>query len=208
MRNKIIGMSTIITLLAILCAQSAIAQPSISVYVWTNKPQYEPGEKGTLKISILNEGDEPVEIRNFTIVYPWFAYDADEGKWVGNETIKLEPAEILVSNGGKYYKPVEFTIPSDGRATMENNEVTISIGTSKGIVTVLPKPELYISSVSLPMTIVAFDTWMTSLIVAVVVCTIILAIVIFLATRGPRTPGGLIPRAAVPPPPPKPKAKA
>lgn len=201
-------MSTIIALLAILCAQSAIAQPSMSVYVWTDKSQYKPGEKGTLKISILNEGDEPIEIRNFTIVYPWFAYDAKEGKWVGNETIELEPAEILVSKGGEYYKPVEFTIPSDGRATMENNEVTISIGTSKGIVQVLPRPELYVSSVSLPMAIVALDTWMTSLIVAVVVCTIILAIVVLLATRGTRTPGALLSRALVPPPPPKPKPKA
>jgi len=206
-RNKIIGMSTIIALLAILCAQSAIAQPSITVYVWTDKSQYNPGEKGTLKISILNEGDDPIEIRNFTIVYPWFAYDANEGKWVGNVTIKLEPAEILASKGGKYYKPVEFTIPSDGRATMENNEVTINIGTNKGTMLVQPKPELYISSVSLPMSIVALDTWMTSLIVAVVVCTIILAIVVLLAGRRTRAPRALVPRAP-PPPPPKPKAKA
>lgn len=202
MKKKIIGMSVVIAILAIVCAQSVIAQPT--VYIWTDKAQYKPGEKGTLKISMLNQEDAPIEIRNFTIVYPWFAYDAKEGKWVGNETIKLEPAAIVASQGGKYYKEVKFTIPTDGRAAQfpyDTARVYISIWTSEGIID--ETADLIISSVSLPMSLTGLETWMTSVIAAVVVCTIILAIVVFLATRRARAPEFL-----APPPPPKPKAKA
>jgi len=199
-KKKIIGVSVVIALLAMLCAQSVAAQVSgVTVNVWTDKPQYKPGEKGILKISVLNERDEPIEIRNITIEYPWFAYDAKEGEWVGNETLKLDPAEILSSKGGHYYKEVEFTIPSDGRAIMEG-PLRIDIATNKGVIPVFP--DLSVATLSLPVSIVALDTWMTSLTAVIVVCTIILAAVIFLATRRPRTP-----RIVAPPPPP-PKAKA
>jgi len=204
-RKKIIGMSVLIALIAILCAQSVAAQVSdVTVNIWTDKAQYKPGEKGTLKISILNERDEPIEIKNITIEYPWFAYDADKGEWVGNETIKLDPAEILASEGGHYYREVEFTVPADGRVTgypFGGGSVDITIGTSEG--PIQETPYLMISSVSLLMSLTGLDTWMTSLLVAVVVCTIILAIVIFLATRGTRAS-----EIIAPPPPPKPKAKA
>jgi len=198
-------MSVVIALLAMLCAQSVAAQvSSVYVYIWTDKPQYKPGEKGVLQISVLNNRTEPIEIKNITIEYPWFAYDAEKGEWVGNATIKLEPAEILASEGGKYYKEVAFTIPTDGRVAQypySAAEVEIVIGTSKGLI-----PEdvpLIISSVSTPMLVAGLDMWMTFLIVAAVVCTIILAIVVLLATRGARAS-----RFEALPPPPKPKAKA
>jgi len=54
MRKKIVGMSVVIALLAILCAQSVTAQ-NLVVQTWTDKLQYEPGEKGKVKISVLNE---------------------------------------------------------------------------------------------------------------------------------------------------------
>ena len=199
LRKKIIGLPTMIVFLAILCTQSVVAQVlNVHVYVWTDKPQYKPGEKGALKISVLNECDEPIEIYNITIIYPWFAYDAEQGKWVGNETIKLEPAEkMLGSKGGKYYKSVEFTIPSDGRVGYSPpKKVEIKIETSKGTLEYPQVPHVYlqIASASLPMSIVDLDTWMTSLTVAVVICTIILAVVVFLSTRRAR-----VPRMAAPP---------
>jgi hypothetical protein len=182
-----------------------IAQPSVSgvtLYVWTDKTQYKPGEKGTLKMSVLNERDDSIEIRNITIRYPWFAYDAEKG-WVGNVTIELDPAETLPSRSGDYSKEVEFTIPTDGRVAYPSGvgEVNIGMGTDKGPIGA--DVNLFVSSVSVPMVITGLDMWVTSLIVAIVVCTIILAIVILLATRGSRTP-----RFEALPPPPKSKAKA
>lgn len=211
MRKKIIGASVAFAFLVILCVQSVIAQP-LNVYVWTDKTQYKPGEKGVLKISILNELDEPVEIHNITIRYPWFSYDAKKGEWVGNKTIKGKPLATITSKDTEtdhYYTEVEFTVPTDGRVAqlLTADTVSITIGTSKGpIYETVP---LVISGVSLPVSIIALDTWMTSLIVAIVVCTIILAIVVILSKRRARAPRALVPRASVPPPPPKPtKPKA
>jgi len=195
--KRIVGMLVVVALLAMLCAQSVAAQVSdVYVYIWTDKPQYKPGEKGTLKISVLNNRTEPIEIRNITIEYPWYTYDAEKGEWVGNVTIKLEPAEILASKGGKYYKPVEFTIPSDGRVIM-GDRIQIAVGTSKGMIS--RNVDLSVAAASWPMSIEDMDVWMTSLTVAMVICTIILAIVIFLSTRRARAP-----RMVAPPP----KAKA
>jgi len=208
-RKKIIGMSVVIALLTILCAQSVIAQPPaipVIVYAWTDKAQYKPGETGTLKISVLNELEAPIEIHNITIVYPWFGYDAEKGEWVGNETMEGNPLATMTSKGTEndhYYTGVKFPIPTDGRVAqfLAGEDIIIDIGTSEGIIDDIEVP-LLISSVSLPISITAFEMWMTSLIVAVVVCTIILAAVVFLATRRPRAP-----RVVAPPPSP-PKAKA
>ncbi len=203
MRKKIIGMSVVIAILAILCAQSVSAQ-ALTVHTWTDKIQYAPGEKGKLKISVLNELDEPVEIHNITIEYPWFRYDADKGEWWGNKTIEGEPLALIESDGGDYYTEVPFEVPSDGRAVM-GNRIDVDITTSKGIIS--GDTKLLISAPYSPLSIVAFDTWMTSLIVVAVVCTIILAMVILFATRRTQAPRALIPRVQAPPPP-KPKAKA
>lgn len=196
------------TILIILCVQSVTAQ--LPVFVWTDKPQYNPGETGTLEISILNERDEPVEINNITIIYPWHVYDADKGEWVGNETIKGDNRVLatMTSKGDvddHYYTDVKFTVPTDGRAIMSGS-IAVYIWTSKGIIS--ESASLSVAAPSWPMALTDLDTWMTYLIVAVVVCAIILAIVVMLSSRGPRASSGLTPRALAPPPPPKPKAKA
>ena len=203
MRKKIIGMSVVIALLAILCAQSVTAQ-NLIVHTWTDKLQYEPGEKGKLKISVLNELDDYVIIYNITIEYPWFHYNAEKSEWVGNATIEGEPLSTLTQKGGDFYHEEPFTIPSDGTAIMQDR-INIDIWTSEGRIS--GDTDLQVAAFSVPMSIVDLNTWMTSLIAAVVVCTIILAIVVLFATRRTRPPRALIPRAQVPPPP-KPKAKA
>lgn len=197
MIRRIVGISVIIALLAILCAHSVTAQ-AIRVHTWTNKLQYEPGGKGSLKISILNELDEYVIIYNITIEYPWFHYDAEQGEWVGNETIEGEPLATLTPKGGDYYHEEEFTVPNDGTATMRN-EIAIDIWTSKGRLN--GDTDLPVASFSVPTSIVDLNMWMTSLIVAVVVCTIILAIVILFATRRTQAPRALMSRATAPPAP-------
>lgn len=199
-------MSVILACLVMLSVQSVAAQ-DMTVNVWTDKPQYEPGKKGVLIISILNEEDTPYEIYDITINYPWTVYDAEKGEWIGNETIKGDTRILatLTSNGGDYYKESGFTVPSDGRAIM-GNTIHIYINRSD------PDPNtpsvlqhetatLEVAAPSWPMSIVDLNMWMTSLTVAIVICTIILAIVVFLSTRRARAP-----RMIAPPPPPKAKA--
>jgi hypothetical protein len=208
MRKKIIGMTVIIAVLAMLSIQSVAAQIPV-VYTWTDKPQYDPGEKGKLKISILNELPDPVEINNITIWYPWRVYDAEKDEWVGNETIKGDTRILatMTSKGTEndhYYREVGFTVPGDGRAVMSGS-ISLNIWTNEGPIS--GHAILSVAAPSLPMSLVDFSAWMTYLIVAVVVCAIILAVVVFLATRKTSAPRTLLPRASVPPPPPKPKAK-
>lgn len=191
----------IVALLAMLYAQSVAAQAAqdVTVYAWTDKPQYKPGETGTLKITVLNEGDEPIDVRNISIRYPWFAYNGKTGEWEGNETVK-EGLPMWVDPGEVYYKEVEFAIPTDGRVP-QMGEIDVDVETGDGKVEPKENPSLVVSSVSLPMAIADLEKMMTSLTVAIVVCTIILAIVIFLSTRKTRAP-----RVVAPPSPP-PKAK-
>ncbi|MDH5664216.1 MAG: hypothetical protein OEY90_07105 [Candidatus Bathyarchaeota archaeon] len=206
MRKKIIGMSVIIAVLAMLSIQSVVAQMPV-VYAWTDKPQYDPGEKGKLKISILNELPNPIEINNITIWYPWRVYDAKKDEWVGNETIKGDTRILatMTSKGTEndhYYREVGFTVPSDGRAVMSGS-ISINIWTNEGPIS--GTAGLSVAAPSLPMSLVDLDMWMTSLIAAVVVCIIILAIVVLFATRRTQAPRALIPRAPAPSPP---KSKA
>jgi len=197
MKKKIVGISVIIALLAIVCANSVTAQ-NLTVHTWTDKLQYQPGEKGKLKISILNELDEPVEVHNITIEFPWFRYDAEKGEWMGNETVEGKPLALIESDGGDHYTEVPFTVPTDGRAVM-GSTVDIDIATSKGMRSA--DTNILISAPNWPVSMVAFDTWMTSLIVTGVVCTIILAIVVLFATRRTQAPRALMSRAPAPPPP-------
>jgi hypothetical protein len=207
-KKKIIGTSVVVAFLAILCVQSVTATVP-DVYVWTDKAQYSPGETGVLKISVLNVEDGPVEIHNITITYPWFVYDAEKGEWVGNATIEGDPLATMTSKGTEndhYYKEVKFTVPSDGRADMSGIWQRVNIATTEGDISI--PLSISVAATSWPMSLADLDTWMTYLIVAIVVCTIILAIVVLLSKSKTRAPRALIPRAPTPPPPPKPKAKA
>lgn len=198
----------VIVVLAMLCAQSVAAQvvSGVTVYAWTDKVQYKLGETGKLKITVLNERDAPVEIQSITIEYPWFAYNGETGEWEGNDTV-TEGLPMWVDPGEVFYAEVGFTVPTDGRVAQPFGAGTIDIDVWMEQGRASEDVTLWVASASAPISIENFDTWMTSLTVALVVCTIILAIVVLLATRRTRAPRALVPRAPAPRPPPKPKAK-
>lgn len=200
MRERIIGLS-IIALLAILYAQSTGAQavPGVTVYAWTVKSQYKPGETGTLKITVLNERDAPVEVRTILIMYPWFVYNGQTEKWEGNATI-AEGLPKWVNPGEVYYTEEEFTIPTDGRVDAAGT-IDIRVETGDGLAS--EDVLLRVSTTSVPMLIENLDTWMTSLAITLVVCTIVLAIVVLLATRRVGASRNLVSSA---PPTPRPRA--
>lgn len=195
-------MSVIMAFLMVLYAHSVAAQNDVTLYAWTDKVQYKPGETGTLYLTVRNDlPSTDLIIKNITIIYNnWQAYVVDH--WEGNESF-TNIDEICKMDGGVFNKEVEFTVPTDGRGVTTYAVITLTTDKTTPLI-----ESVYINVVEppYPMAVTDLDTWMTSLTVALVVCTIILAIVVFLATRRARAPRRVVPRAPAPPPP-KPKAK-
>jgi len=183
--------------LMMLYAHSVAANNDVTIYAWTDRVQYNPGETGTLYITVRNDlPDTDVIIKNISIVYiPWHAYVEDH--WEGNESF-TDINEICEMKGGVYYKEVTFTVPTGGRGVSAIATITVTL--DKPDHNPSPYPVgIDVVGLPVPTTIEDMDLWMTSLTLAMVVCAIILAIVIFLSTRGARTS-----RMVAPPP----KAKA
>jgi hypothetical protein len=184
LKRKLLVLS-LITLSIMLYVSLANAEvPYQDVIVWTNKPEYAPGESGTLYIAFYNSRDDAVAIKNVTILYySWMAYV--DGAWVGNKTYIMDvpvsgkSTKLLndVVEGG-----ITFTVPTDGRAVDTN--VEIRIGTDKGFkyayptINVQDTPPKYMEQIV---------TLFTVQVVLIIVCAIIIAATIFLSTRKPQT---------------------
>lgn len=199
MKRKIIVMLAMTLLSAILFVPLTKAQvtPAFQVYAWVDKLQYAPGDSGTIYITIRNDMADEVYIYNITVIYPWHAYVEDH--WEGNDTIEVKT--VVERDGGVLNKEFTFEVPKDGRAAV-SDDIDVYVYTDE--LGVQYKPAVIsVANPPVHMALTDMDMWMTSLTVAIVICTIILAIVIFLSTRGARAP-----RVVAPPPPPPPKAKA
>jgi len=187
-------MITTMTISAMFLTSLASAQvsPTVNVYAWTDKTYYDPGEKGVLKIVIRNDRtDEDLILQNITITYPWFAYTGE--KWEGNDTITATPPPVITKKGGIYTKSVEFTIPTDGRATSGDIKIVVAVDKPPyyyptGHPGYYPVP-LYVKSTPFYMSFEDMDkilTLFTVQVVLIIVCTIIIAATIFLSARRPR----------------------
>jgi len=158
---------------------------TVNIYTWVDKPQYQLGETGTLYITIRNDGEDSVEIRNVSIEYPWFAYVKDH--WEGNETITLTPAVALASKGGVWNREVSFTVPTDGRATTAfggATQITITFAMDTGYS--YKTAYISIASTPYPMSIQNIDELVNILTIQstlLFIGLIVVAIAAFLATR-------------------------
>ena len=186
MKRKIIAISAIMAVMAMLCAQSVVADTGVTIHAWTDRVQYKPGETGTLYITVRNDlPDTDIIIKNIFITYDsWHAYVKDH--WEGNQSF-TDINEICGMKGGVYYREVTFKVPNGGRGVSATATIIVTLDKP------VHNPQLkavYISVVGppVPITVTDLDTWMTSLGVLIVVCTIILAAVIFLSTRRARVP--------------------
>jgi hypothetical protein len=151
--------------------------------------QYMPGQSGTLYVVVLNYRTTPVEIKNITIFYPWFAYVKDTG-WTGNDTIVPSTSEkTLASSGGKFEKEISFNVPSDGRLlTMTSTASVVVYDNNDNVIATADVP-ININVPAIHSTIQDVDkitTLFTVLVVLVIVCTIIIAATIFLSMRRPQ----------------------
>jgi hypothetical protein len=158
------------------------AAASITIYGYVDKTQYMSGDTGTLKIWIVNDGDQDVILKSVEIRYPWNAFYI----WEGNETIKdfANPAILI---GGNWSDSRAFTVPTDGRA--KGGFIYVHVVTDK-----VSKTEPYLISINVASapaygSLQDMDklvTLFTVQVVLLIVCTIIIAATIFLSARKPQ----------------------
>ena len=161
-------------------ASTVKAVASIEIYGYTDKTQYMPGEKGTLKFWVYNDGTEELILKNVTIEYPWHSCYI----WEGNETIRDINTPILI--GGNWTHTLTFTIPSDGRAIGGNIRITVASSDK-----IFPPKNFPINVASAPsyeslQDIDKLVTLFTVQVVLLIVCTVIIAATMFLTSRRPK----------------------
>ena len=168
-----------IALSALTFTTSVNAAASIAIYGYVDKTQYMPGDTGTLKIWIVNDGTEDLILKSVEIKYPWNAFYI----WEGNETIKDINAAIL--KGANWSTTRTFTVPTDGRAVGGNihvHVVTSTVSDTKLISVNVASAPAYESLQDMDKLVTLF----TVQVVLLIVCTIIIAATIFLSARKPQ----------------------
>lgn len=119
---------TVIALLS-LFASSAAAQ--VTTYFTLDKLQYNPGDKGTISIIIRNLSDDPIQLKNVSLVFDnWMKYTLDGWDEAGNWTIDLTDMAAISANTSIALDDISFTVPTDARAV--STEVDITINTNQG----------------------------------------------------------------------------
>jgi hypothetical protein len=99
-----------------------------SVYAWTDRASYLPGDTGILHITVRNQGTQAFTVRNITVDYPWKAYVTDH--WDGNFT--TSNINQAIAAGQTFNTQYAFTVPTDGRAAQFFAPVSLSVGTDIG----------------------------------------------------------------------------
>ncbi len=114
--NKKNGKYAVATAIAIIIlaflGQSVQAQQVSARY---DRASYVPGDTGTLYVTVVNNHDFALQIRNLTVYFPWA--QLVDGKWPSgaNSSINLSPFQTLGSQSSSndvYTNSFSFTIPS------------------------------------------------------------------------------------------------
>lgn len=151
-----------------------------TVNVRSDKPQYVPGEVGTLHITFRNDQDTPISIHNITLLYrQWQAYI--NKKWVGNQTLNLE--RTVKEKGTEHLTSVDFSVPDDGRAS-EDCVITVQVNTNRGPYS----GSTTVHVVETPHHMQQIINLLTVLVILLIVCTIIIAATIYLSIPKQKTP--------------------
>ncbi len=110
--------SIIAAVLAIvaIAAVGPVHAQNASITGQYDRASYVPGDSGTLTVTIVNNGGNPLELRNITVYFPWA--QLVNGKWPSpapNVTNNLSPFVELgtqSSNNNIYTWSTSFTVPS------------------------------------------------------------------------------------------------
>lgn len=180
MKRKFLLILMAIAFSALTLTMPVNAAASIAIYGYVDKTQYMPGDTGTLKIWIVNDGTEDIILKSVTIEYPWNAFYI----WEGNETIK-EFTNPAILKGGNWSDSRTFTVPTDGRAIggdIRVHVVTNDPTNTKWISITVASAPAYGSLQDMDKLVTLF----TVQVVLLIVCTIIIAATIFLSARKPQ----------------------
>lgn len=100
-------------LLAVAFTPKANAAATVTLYGYTDKVQYKPGDTVTVYFYIYNHGPDEVILRNVSVFYPWYS-----PIWDGNQSfLNIDKPR---AKGTNWNKTVTFTIPTDGRWSLGN----------------------------------------------------------------------------------------
>jgi uncharacterized membrane protein len=178
--RKILILFVVVAGISLAFSPLCRAFPSVTVYGYTDKVYYKPGDTGTLEFWVYNSGTDDLILKNVTIHYPWYS---PVGLWGGNITITPSTSVVIVA-GGNWSDTSSFTVPNDGRVSGGTNSISINVVTDK-----------ITRSSSIPMNLAITPsyyslqdmdqllTWLMVLVTAIVVCTLIIAAVVFLSVR-------------------------
>ena len=85
-----------------------------NIYAKQDRASYVTGDSGTMTITIVNTGSQPLQLNNITVFWPWAGFGPD-GKWQGNQTSTYS-GQFLAAPGGTssstFTTTFQFTIPS------------------------------------------------------------------------------------------------
>jgi len=177
---------------------------SVKTAAWTTQASLNPGESGTLKISIYNENESySITLTNITVYFPWYGFYEDH--WEGNVTISEGMPKEVESNSSWSYS-LSFTVPSDSRAYAHGLSPvvfyakasawkTVVVMTTEGpkealepqLTTVKTEFETYPGiSIALPIADRAVNSALSLvqiLLIVSIVCSVALAVLIFRLSR-------------------------
>jgi hypothetical protein len=179
--NKKVFAFIVMSVSMLLLADLVSAQPE-TVTVWTDKHEYSPGQTGRLYVAYNNIREDPVTIRNITVVFEeWWAYINDA--WVGNLTYEPSEDEKTIAEHTTRVFEISFTVPSDGRARRTDAVIEVYTNLPKSD---KPSSDPEISVFETPVDMEQIITLFTIQVVLLIVCTIIIAATIFLSARRPQ----------------------
>jgi hypothetical protein len=182
----------IATLMPIL-VQKAECIAVVRVYGYTDKLQYMPGETITLNLWVYNEGPDEIVLKNVTVRLPWYS-----PVWGGNYTVDAQ--NYVLPKDHSWNTTISgIEIPPDGRADSGNIKVTVVYAIGSTVYTPEFNNVIHLSVIEPSYTYTSMEnmdkflddmekllTLLTILTVLVIVCTIIIATVIFLSSRRPK----------------------
>jgi len=180
-----------VTLIATAILSLMLAYPvaanGTEVLINLNKRQYAPGEQGTFSITVRNTSENPIEVKNVSIVFgSWMMYTVDGWDELGNQTIDYSDLAPIGSNKTVALEDVSFTVPTDGRAT--STYVYVHVYTDKQGLT--PQTSPYIDVVepevlNLQRSLDNIVTLLTLVAILAIISAIIIAAAVFLSGRRP-----------------------
>ncbi|MFQ6073929.1 MAG: hypothetical protein ACE5KC_01790 [Candidatus Bathyarchaeia archaeon] len=111
MRRKIAVAAVLSVIYMFMLTSVTFAQAPAQLWINTDKAYYGYGERGTLFVTVKNNGPGAIEIRSITVKFPWHGWYHDA--WDGNYTKKITDGALGENRTSTY--TIEFRVPSESR---------------------------------------------------------------------------------------------